>query len=348
MSKSPCTLSLIVVALNEAGYLPRWMESVDRLRDVPGVRLETVLVDGGSSDGTLDVVAALGFDSVTSLPGASIPACRNQGAHAATGDWLGYVDADCTVAEDWLEHAAAVLSEGADIAGWPARPPAGGTWVQQAWALHWQYKHRGGNRGPSPVTRQAFRLMTTRNMIMPRRTWVSLHGFNEALLTGEDSDFAFRAEQAGLKVLADSTLRVTHHGEPAGCRDFFRQQCWHANRRAYPAILRYGRGLAGIHAPAYSLLFLLGMIAVAIGAIGAIAAASTTRGFPATLAWGFAPLAAMVLGPAALIAWRARQPHWIPALAVLYFLYGLARALDLLGFLRQKRSWRQARAPTQW
>ena len=55
---------------------------------------------------------------------------------------------------------------------------------------------------------------------------------------------------------------------------------------------------------------------------------------------GIVPLLGLVLIPAIVIASRAKDLSIIPALGVLYALYGIARGLDLLGLHRSKRNWK--------
>ena len=52
------------------------------------------------------------------------------------------------------------------------------------------------------------------------------------------------------------------------------------------------------------------------------------------------PLLAVIAGPALLIASRANSPILFLRLCVLYFLYGLARAIDLLGLVPSKKTWK--------
>ena len=68
----------MVVSLNEAPHLANLKAALDRLQRPPGWRLETILVDGGSTDNSVDVARQAGFDECAVLPGASIPVCRNQ------------------------------------------------------------------------------------------------------------------------------------------------------------------------------------------------------------------------------------------------------------------------------
>ncbi len=332
------TLSVITVVLNEAAHLERLKRSLDAL-DVPaGVRVETVLVDGGSTDGGPGVARRLGFTQIIELPGANIPVSRNAGARAASGEWLAFVDADCEVARDWLREAMAFLDGDEPlVVGWPVRPPEPVTWVRKAWYAHWSFKNprRESFRGRDVVRHEAFRLLTTRNMLMHRAVFDRLGGFDENLPTSEDSDFVFRAAGRGILVLGAPALQVIHHGEPATLRAFYRQQAWHANRSSYARIVREAAGKTGGHAPLFTVLYAISAAAAIVGLALSLLMTS----------WHWLllvlPLAALLAGPAALIAKRARSWRLMPALSVLYAAYGCARALDLVGFYRVKRSWKQ-------
>ncbi|MBP7828582.1 MAG: glycosyltransferase [Kiritimatiellae bacterium] len=331
-------LSILIVAFNEARNLPRLHAAIARLRRPPGMDIETVVVDGGSRDGTVEAARALGFDRVIEAPGASIPACRNRALKESAGDWVAFLDADCEPAADWLERAAPFLEQEARVVlGWPVEPPEPMTWVQAAWHFHWQHKNRVVEDSPGGpvVRREAFRLITTRNMYLARSAADQLNGFDERLATGEDTDFAFRAYLAGLPVLGVPALRVMHHGEPATLKDFYRQQLWHANRLSYARISGSGQA-AGGNAPRFARLFAAALLLLALAV-------------PAGLFWHPAgwllalPLPILVAGPAAWTCRKGGRFRPFLPLCALYLAYGLARALDLAGLHRRKNSWKSAR-----
>lgn len=329
----PHIISIIVVTLNEAQHIPRLRNAVDALERPDDLEIETILVDGGSSDATAQTARDSGFSKVIELPGASIPACRNRGVAEARGELIAFLDGDCEPAKDWLSHALPHLATTDPvIIGWPVEPPEPGTWVQRAWHMHWLFKNPAAT-SREPVSAEAFRLLTTRNMLLTRAAADQLGGFDEHLTTGEDTDFVFRAHAKGIRVLGIPSLRVIHHGEPATLRDFFRQQLWHANRSSYAKIIstagtRAGRN-AVIFSWAYAACFALCLLAIPAAML------LSRSAFALVL-----PLIALLLGPAVLIASRAGNPALIPSLAALYGAYGLARSLDLLGFGRAKRSWK--------
>lgn len=330
-------ISILVVALNESRHIPRLKASMDALIRPGGVEIEAILIDGGSSDGTAKVARETNWSKVIELPGANIPACRNMGLKVARGEWLAFVDADCELSPDWLEKAVPMLESGEPIVlGWPVRPPSPGTWLQRAWHTHWLTKNFAPEeyRGTRVVRHEAFRLLTTRNMLMTRSLADAIGGFDEYLPTGEDTDFMFRAAQCGHVVLGLPTLDVVHHGEPANLRQFYKQQLWHANRSSYKKILAETGGRSGGNAPRYAALFLLGL---GLALLGGVASAVTLS--PKGLS-GLLPLAGLVFLPALRTTLRARKPLLLFPLGVLYFTYGLARSLDLAGFYRRKKSWK--------
>ena len=328
-------LSVMVVALNEAPHLPGLKDALDHLHLPKGWSLETILIDGGSRDGTVEAARAAGFDECQVHPGASIPVCRNHALRAARGAALAFLDGDCMPDRHWLEQAAPWLLKPAPVLiGYPVQPSETGNWIQRSWHAHWHHKNpasRGGD--PEPVVTEAFRLITTRNMLFNRALLNVVPAFDENLTTGEDTDFAFRAAQAGAEVVALPSLRVTHLGEPATLRQYYRQQLWHANRKAYGTILKSSGGKSGANAIFFSLAFLGALLLVPPGVVLAL--------FYSPWCWFFlAPLVLVTAVPAALIADRAHSPLLFLRLCILYFLYGLARSVDLVGLSPRKSSWK--------
>lgn len=332
-------LSIIAVAFNEAKHIARLQAAVNQLQRPAGLEIETILIDGGSRDGTVEAARAAGFSKTVILPGASIPVCRNAGLREASGDWIAFLDGDCEPAADWLEQAAHFLErEPRALLGWPARPPEPHTWVQAAWLFHWNQKnpYREERHGREVVAREGFRLATTRNMILHRTVADQLGGFNEELTTGEDTDFAFRADQAGIPVLGVPGLRVAHYGEPATLGQWFKQQLWHANRKSYRHIKQLSGGKVGGNAPRFTALYLGTLL---LGLLGLISALITDHYSLITL---FLPFLGLIAGPALLLCLRGKTLRPFPALCVLYAAYGLARSIDLLGLHRAKPSWKVA------
>lgn len=94
MAQAPL-ISVIVATLNAARTLPRCLESLraQTFRD-----FEVVVMDGGSTDGTKEILAA--SNAVTtwrSVPDAGVYAAWNAALPLARGEWICFLGAD-----DWL------------------------------------------------------------------------------------------------------------------------------------------------------------------------------------------------------------------------------------------------------
>ncbi len=112
------SVSIIVPARNSAATIEQTVQSLlgQTFRD-----WEAIVIDNGSSDGTLDVVAnTAAGDSrviVTTWSEPGVSGARNHGLSMASGDWIVFLDADDVIGPDHLEAlaAAARRHDGADV-----------------------------------------------------------------------------------------------------------------------------------------------------------------------------------------------------------------------------------------
>lgn len=109
-------LSIIIPTLNEEKYLPLLLNSIrqqnirrgeeDKSSSLPSLSLgessvyEVIVADAGSKDGTLEVARSFGGKVVA---GGSPARGRNEGAKAARGDLLLFLDADVILPPGFLE-----------------------------------------------------------------------------------------------------------------------------------------------------------------------------------------------------------------------------------------------------
>ncbi len=104
-------ISVVTAVCNGAATLPRMLDS---LRTQRHGDLDHVVQDGGSTDGTLDVLRAQGLDgmALVSAPDGGIYDAINAGIRRATGDVIGVLHADDVLADaDVLARVAAVLAD---------------------------------------------------------------------------------------------------------------------------------------------------------------------------------------------------------------------------------------------
>ncbi len=102
-------LSVIIPTLNEAEALPPLLAD---LRRQQGLTLEVIVGDGGSTDGTREVVEAAGARCIAAQRGRGVQ--MNAAAAAAGGEWLLFLHADSRLpAPDLLAGAVAALQRAA-------------------------------------------------------------------------------------------------------------------------------------------------------------------------------------------------------------------------------------------
>jgi glycosyltransferase involved in cell wall biosynthesis len=84
-------VSIVLPVLNASRFLEQALASVTAQAYLPN---EIVAVDGGSTDGTLDTLAAAPRARVLRQAGQGLPAAWNEGIAAARGQYVCFLDAD--------------------------------------------------------------------------------------------------------------------------------------------------------------------------------------------------------------------------------------------------------------
>lgn len=108
-------VSVITVCFNNADTVE---DTVLSVMDQTHRDLEYIIVDGGSTDGTVDILAKHRerIDKMISEPDGGIYDAMNKGINLATGQIVGFLNADDVYADDHViaDIAAAVRTEGYD------------------------------------------------------------------------------------------------------------------------------------------------------------------------------------------------------------------------------------------
>jgi rhamnosyltransferase len=106
-------VSVVIRTLNEARYLGELLTAISQ-QDCPGMSVETVIVDSGSTDGTLDVARRHGCAlSHIARKDFSFGRSLNQGCAAALGDVLVIVSGHCVPTDrDWLRRLCEPVLDG--------------------------------------------------------------------------------------------------------------------------------------------------------------------------------------------------------------------------------------------
>lgn len=208
---APPTLSLIIPSLNEEGRISR---TIDAWNDAHKA-YETIVCDGGSTDGTVIEAERAGARVVHCAEGAcpTIAASRNAGAHAAQGEMLVFCDADTSIADAPEFFRRALAHFDADpklvaLTGALRVLPEYATRADRTIFACMNGIHRLLNNlipwGAAPGEFQMIRADAFRRV----------GGFNELLVASEDYDL-FRRLRAVGRTRYDGALVVYHTGRRA-------------------------------------------------------------------------------------------------------------------------------------
>ena len=209
------TLSVVMVTHGAWALAEQAIAALIEHTDVP---FELIVVDNGSTDETRSHLSRLDRARVIlNDQNLGFGPATNQGAAAATGEYLLLLNSDAFVRRGWLEPLLESLSEPAVGAVVPCYHGGDGL-LQEAGAL----LARDGTvhlygEGDDPLRgcyrfRRAIDYGSAVCMLMRRHTFAAVGGFDERYGQAyyEDVDLCMRLVQRGMSVLYEPRSTVTH------------------------------------------------------------------------------------------------------------------------------------------
>ena len=187
-------VSLIATVKDSSDHVGEFLESIRMQTRAPD---EVVVVDGGSTDGTLDILRGAEGVTVIEEPGANIARGRNVAVTAATHEVIAVSDADCVLSPDWLERLLVPIERGADVAMGAYRARAETFFQACAAAV----------AVPDPAELRAGTFMpSARSVAFRREAFLDAGGYPEWLDRGEDMwlDLQWRRRGARMELAADA------------------------------------------------------------------------------------------------------------------------------------------------
>ncbi len=212
-------VSVIIPAHNEERYIGKCIESVRKTK-WPREMLELLVIDHSSTDRTAELAHAAGA-RVLPISTGKIGSVRNAGLATAKGEFVAYVDGDCSVPATWLQTAIRLLVSDDSIGavGGPCLSSAEGTWVERSLAP--------SATGPGYV--RHVKTIATSSFIARASLLRHEGGFDEDLVSGEDDDMSNRIRSRGLALLSASDCHIVHHGYPKTWWNVLKKEIWHGS-----------------------------------------------------------------------------------------------------------------------
>jgi glycosyltransferase involved in cell wall biosynthesis len=217
MAEAKIKFSVVVPVLNSKKHLRGCLNSIlDAIARYGNAEL--IVLDNGSVDGSYEILMNEYGDKarIQQICGVPVGALRNRGAQLASGEFVTFVDSDCTIIPDYFEQAVQVLQRtGADATGSEYGLDDSCHWIEKTWYLI----HTPKSDGP-------VKFITSGNLVVRRTAFLQINGFDENMISCEDMDLGTRLNQAGFKVYQAHSVRALHAGGDKSVRVFFLKNAW--------------------------------------------------------------------------------------------------------------------------
>jgi glycosyltransferase involved in cell wall biosynthesis len=230
------TVTVIMPTYNEASLVAECLTSV-----IEDPSLEVLVVDGGSTDATRDIVTRLmpRFPGLRLLdnPRRTAASAMNLGLAHATGRIIVRLDAHSVYPPGYVRRLTAALDEhGADVAGGvilsvPRRQTAFGRAVAASLTNRWVMGNTSFRVGGGEV-----RVVDT----VPFGCWRAdtlrqAGGFNESLHRSQDYDLSQRLKRTGAKIILIPDVLIEYHAR-SGMYENVRYNYWNGYWVGYPVV----------------------------------------------------------------------------------------------------------------
>lgn len=226
------TLSIIIVSFNTKDLLEQCLKSIFKF--LKNVSFEVVVVDNASADGSHQMVSAK-FPQVKLIANKKnlgFGTANNQGAKAATGNWLFFFNSDAYLIDNSLAKFLEMLNKQSKTgAAGPLILNEDKT-IQQSvgffphlpqifyWMSFLDDLPRGEYLKPYHVdhdsfykTEQKVDWITGAALLVRRDVFEKTGGFDERIfLYGEDVDLCYRIKKLGFEIIFSPIAKVVHLG----------------------------------------------------------------------------------------------------------------------------------------
>ena len=216
MTKIIPQVSIIIPSFNEEKYIGDCLSSIFN-SDYPTEKFEVILIDNGSTDKTVSIAKQYPID-VYIKKEVKVGALRNLGVAHSRGQFIIFIDSDCTVERDWISIGIKRLENDTRLVlGGQYLMRENPSWLEKYWVL---------NNSRTQIYQTT---LVGGSIFIPKNIFLSISGFDEKINSGEDSDLTYRLRSAGYKVEIDPALSVVHLGYPSELVPFVRRQIWHSS-----------------------------------------------------------------------------------------------------------------------
>lgn len=198
----PLTLSIVIPAYNEEGYIKACLDSISKQTVSPD---EVIVVDNNSTDNTAAIAKQYAFVKIITEQKQGKAHARNTGFYASSSKLIGRIDADTLLPVDWVDQVKTFYSNPANN----LTSLTGGTYFYN-WPLknlmhliHWT-AYFSLNK-----IILGYPNLFGSNMVLPKKVWQAIADsvcIDDKL--HEDIDLSIHINKSGLKIFSLHGLNV--------------------------------------------------------------------------------------------------------------------------------------------
>lgn len=216
MKNNESKATIIVLTRNSEKTIYNCLKSVS-LQNVPLSEYEVIIIDNGSTDKTLEIVKQFEYTYYV-YSGLNIAQLRNIGIKHASAQIVGFVDSDCEISYDWIINGLKWFNDKrVAIVGCKYKLPANATFIERNWISE-----------PSNINIIEYNsLIPAGNMIVSKEHFFRVGGFDESLITSEDSNLLIRIRKKGYLTISDPIIKNIHYGNPKTIKQFYKKEVWY-------------------------------------------------------------------------------------------------------------------------
>ena len=213
MTKGPF-VSIIMPVRNEAAYLERGLKAVLE-QDYPKDRMEIIIADGMSTDGTRKIIVELQKKNLNiqliDNPGKIVSSGLNAGIEKSTGEIIVRVDGHCEIAPDYVSRCVDYLQSGnADGVGGPIKT-IGENFLSKAIAQAMSSRFGVGGSAFRIGVKKPVQVDTIAFAAYKRSTLQKAGPFDEELVRNQDDEYNHRLRKMGYRLLLAPDIRSKYY-----------------------------------------------------------------------------------------------------------------------------------------
>jgi len=207
------TVSVIIVTKNEEKYISECIESI-LSQDYPKGKYEIIVVDGGSTDKTQQIVKSYDVKMIIDKDG-SISHGRNIGIKNSKGLYIAFTDGDCAVEKSWLSKLVYeikktpknIVAVGGPNLVFDDDP----LFAKCVGYMQETFLGSGGSPQSYKINEPRYVQSIPNCNILYKGEIISLQRYDDSFNMGDDCEFNFRLNQKGYKFLYLPEVIVWHH-----------------------------------------------------------------------------------------------------------------------------------------